>query len=94
MRADLALDRGYERPLPFGITAAFTSMWTTPLVTKARVGFNGADPAVVAPIALENLETETQILVTRVDGWILPFLNVYSIYGETWVDSSTHVSPF
>ena len=92
MRADLALDRGHELPLPFGITAAFTSMWTTPLVTEVRVGFNGADPVTVAPIALENLETETQILVTRVDGWILPFLNVYGIYGETWVDSSTDLT--
>ncbi len=92
MRADLALDRGHELPLPFGVTAAFTSMWTTPLVTEVRVGFNGANPAVVAPITLNNLETKTQSLVTRVDGWILPFLNVYGVFGETWVDSTTDLT--
>ena len=88
MRADLALDRGHEILLPFGITAAFTSLWAELLVTEIRVGINGTDPSIVAPLALDKIENETHTFVARIDSWILPFLNVYGIYGETWVDSS------
>ena len=92
MRAGLALDREHEHPLPCAIQPTFTSLRTEPIVTEVRVGLHGSDPSVVAPVALNNRKNETHTFLTRVDGWVVPFLNVYSIYGETWVNSSTDLT--
>ncbi len=31
---------------------------------------------------------ETHNLITRLDTWVLPFVNVYGLVGQTWIDSS------
>lgn len=84
----LALDRGYELPLPLGVQFVYTNMKTEMEITSVEVGFSGNPPSQTVPIGSENLSNDTQNLITRFDAWVLPFMNVYGLVGQTWIDSS------
>ncbi len=86
--ANLAVERGYELPLPFGVQEVYTWIRPDAVVDEVRVGFGGAPPTTVVPISVDKPEIETHSLITRIDGWILPFLNVYGLVGYSSVDTS------
>ena len=84
--ASLALDRGYELPLPFGVQGAYNYLKSDPRITDVRVGFSGG-PVSSIPATVSGLKNDTQTAIIRIDGWILPFFNLYGLFGETSVDS-------
>jgi hypothetical protein len=86
-----------DLPLPFGI--GVTGYWQKQdMKTKSDIefemvttAFGGLLPDPLAATAgATNVESEVDNFNVRVDGWLLPFLNVYGVYGE--VDGENTVS--
>ena len=61
-------------------------------VSEVRVGFGGDSPTRVVPLDVGKPEVNSHTLITRVDGWVLPFLNVYGFAGYSWVDTSVPIT--
>ncbi len=79
------LAEGRDLPLPFGI--GFTGYWQEQGMKANSIGFDldasglGAG-TLNATATSTNVESELDNYNARVDAWILPFLNVYGVYGE------------
>ncbi len=78
-----AADKGFKLPLPHGIMFNFLPMQQFIQISDLHVGFNNGE--------LINLENIVKFDKTKVNGvtynfrfdtWVLPFLNVYAMYGR------------
>src|SRR5262245_25706048 len=84
-----ALARGYVLPLPFGPGSTILAGRDIE-VTDLRVGVNGAPLASVQKVDLGS-ESDVFNANLKLDAWILPFLNVYTLLGYIYNESSTNV---
>jgi hypothetical protein len=87
---DLARQRGYQLPLPFGVTAAYNYIARDVEVTDVRVGVNGASLHSVSDVASFKARSTVDAGVLKADVWLLPFLNVYALLG--YIKNSTKVN--
>lgn len=70
--------RGYELPLPFGISVVGLGLNEPHEVSDLRLGQGMAAPQSVPDSLLQvsPVEVNTWSASTRVDAWVLPFLNL------------------
>jgi hypothetical protein len=87
--ADEAVKRGYELPLPFGITGVFYYVERDVEITDIRVGINGAPLRSVSNFLSAESTSHVTVAVARFDAWIFPFLNVYGIAGYVSNNTTT-----
>ena len=85
---DAAREKGYNLPLAFGLSLNHTEMKQAMDVSDVRVQFYPQDKEVSAEAFFKvpeaKIKTSTNIM--RLDLWVLPFMNVYGILGETKAD--------
>ncbi len=87
-----ARERGYELPLPFGVTANFMYIDTDFKVDSISIGLGGAPPAEVSFLDFNEDRASAKITTMRFDAWLLPFFNVYGVVGYTWANSALDVT--
>jgi hypothetical protein len=75
-----ALERGIQTPLPLGFNIAYYHMSQDIIITNLGVGFN-QPPQPVNFITFDRAGAELNLVNARVDLWLLPFLNVYTVVG-------------
>ena len=90
--AEEARQRGYDLPLPFGVTANVMFMKQDYDVERieldiGEIHLDLPDSVVGGYVSGEDLST-----VMRFGAWIFPFLNIYAIAGYTQGETSTHVT--
>jgi hypothetical protein len=93
LMAEEAKKRGYQLPLPFGISTVVTGLLDRQIkVTDVRVGVNGAAPTSVSQVL--NLGSTSNIVNAnlKLDAWLLPFLNVYVLAGYVHNESTTRAT--
>jgi len=88
-KAEEAISRGYELPLPFGISANMVYMNREVAVKDINAAINGP------PVDLNNyaaIDTDNRVFSSalRLDTWIFPFLNIYTLGG--YVENKTKVA--
>ena len=73
-------EMGYDLPLPFGLGTNFTWMDQGIDIRNLKIGIGGpnAEPGI---ITFNNARSRDTALTMRLDTWILPFANVYGIFG-------------
>jgi hypothetical protein len=81
-------DRGIELPLPFGIGANFIYMERDIEVTDVVVTVGNRPPESLADRASFDVSNRTSLSMVRFDAWVLPFLDLYVMAGETRTDTS------
>ena len=79
--ADAAVKRGYELPLPLGISAVFYYVERDIEITDIRVGINGAPLQSVSHFLDLGSTSHVSVALSRLDAWLLPFLDVYGLLG-------------
>ena len=82
-----AIKRGYNVPLPFGVSVNYFTMRRDIGVTAVRAGFNGRMHDLSDYVAVDTL-TEVSNEIVRLDAHIFPFLNVYVMAGSFKNESS------
>ena len=87
--ANLALDRGYELPLPLGLSGVFYYVERDIEITDIRVGVDGAPVRSVSQFLNAGSRSHVTVAVARIDAWLLPFLNVYGMVGYVKNDTTT-----
>ena len=81
-----AKDKGFDLPLPFGLGLTYTFIHQNMVVSDVRINNRTLN------LRLLDAETTTHTGVFRADVWLLPFLNVYGLIGETAGDTRPAVA--
>ncbi len=87
--AEEAIARGYELPLPFGVSFIYNYISRDIDVDDLRIGFNGAEKQSVSDFVNLGSTSDVNVGLARVDAWLLPFLNVYGLFGYVYNESTT-----
>jgi len=73
-------EKGYDLPLPFGLGVNLVLMDQGIDVKNLKIGFS-APNAEVSSVTFSNARARDNAFTARMDMWLLPFLNIYGIYG-------------
>lgn len=88
LRRDWYADNGVELPRQFGIGYNLIGMERDIEVVDVNVSFLNLPPQSVSDLADFDVENRTTLSMARIDAWVLPFLDVYLMVGETRTDTS------
>jgi hypothetical protein len=82
-------EMGYDLPLPFGVGANFTLMDQGIDIRNVKVGF-GEPIFEISDLTFSDARAHDAAVTARLDMWLLPFANVYGLFGyingETEID--------
>jgi hypothetical protein len=94
LMAGEATKRGYQLPLPFGVSTVFVTLLNRKVdISDVRVGVNGAPPHSVSRFV--DIGSMTDIVFNanlKLDAWLLPFLNVYLLAGYVYNETTTRAN--
>lgn len=80
--AQQVVDLGYDLPRPFGVGVAYVDMSQEMSLTGLSVGFNDIAPTPYNWVSFDNAVTDFVTTQIMLDAWILPFMNVFALYGK------------
>jgi hypothetical protein len=84
-------EQGFDLPLPFGLSANYVRIERDIDVDDIQIGINGGPQRSVSSFLQVDSDSAVDVLIARVDVWLLPFLNVYAYGGWQRNDSSVDV---
>ncbi|WP_427982566.1 virulence protein [Agarivorans sp.] len=89
--AQEAIDLGHQLPKPYGFSINYMNM-SQPLMVDS-VGFSGLGDVIDKALSIQGSQAlqDSETLSLRGDVWLLPFLNVYGILGQTKGSSVANV---
>jgi len=87
-----ARERGYDLPLPFGVTANFMFIKQDYDVERIELDIGEIHLDLPDSVVGGFVSGEDFSMVMRFGAWIFPFLNIYAIAGYTDGETSTHVT--
>ncbi|WP_163130505.1 virulence protein [Agarivorans sp. Alg241-V36] len=81
--AQEAIDLGHKLPKPYGFSINYMSM-SQPLIID-NVAFSGLGNAIDKLVGVDGSHAiqDSETLTLRGDIWVLPFMNVYGVLGQT-----------
>ncbi|MDC9597490.1 hypothetical protein [Xenorhabdus anantnagensis] len=92
---DEARAKGYDLPEPFGVSYGYMNLRQDVVVDSIKFQFTNplVDNAFRNIIAVNAGDTrgKNESHMLKLDTWVLPFLNVYSVYGKTKGTSRTNL---
>ena len=89
LMAEEATKRGYELPLPFGVSAIYNYIERDIEIDDLRIGLNGEPPRSVSRFVDLGSSSRVNVALMRIDAWLLPFVNVYGLFGYVHNQSTT-----
>lgn len=81
-------DQGIELPRRFGVALNFISMERDIEVTDVTIKVGSRPPESIADRASFDVSNRTTLSMARLDAWVLPFLDLYIMAGQTRTDTS------
>jgi hypothetical protein len=87
--ADEAIKRGYELPLPRGLSAVYYYVERDIEISDVRLGINGAPLRNVSEFVNLGSRSHVNVAVGRLDAWLLPIVDVYGLVGSVWNNTTT-----
>jgi hypothetical protein len=91
LMADKVGKRGYELPLPYGISANFFILERELEVESVRVGIDRPPQSIDRFFSVAPKSSVSNISL-RFDAWLLPFLNLYGLAGFTQSESEIQIT--
>jgi hypothetical protein len=79
--ADEARKRGYDIPLPFGVSPIYNHFKRDITISDLRLGLNGAPPQSVSHFVNVGSRVTVDAALGKVDAFVFPFLDVYALIG-------------
>lgn len=78
--------RGYELPLPFGLSINGMALSEAHFVQELRLGSGDSPPQAVSPklLLVSPVDVKARSTTLRADVWLFPFLNLYGIGGYSF----------
>lgn len=89
--AQAVIDEGYDLPLPIGIGVVYADVKQDMMLDNLKVGIQGGEIVPFEWVAFENAEAHSQSGQVKVDAWVLPFLNIFGLFGRVDGDAPMDV---
>ena len=89
--AQAIIDEGYDLPLPYGIGLAYADVKQSMFLEDLALGFNGNEIVPFEFIAFDNAEAHNETTQVMLDAWVLPFMNVFAMFGTVEGDAPLDV---
>jgi len=91
-----AVERGIRIPAPLGLNVNYFTASQGIAISNLALAVNGGDFVSMNDIfKFDETQSDVENVNFRGDLWVLPFLNVYGLYGQSWATTSVSVSePF
>jgi hypothetical protein len=87
--------KGIDLPLPAGVMINYFAASQLINITDLQVGFNNGPMVPLDFIKFGTVKANIQSISSRFDVWLLPFVNVYGMFGATLANTSVSVvAPF
>ncbi|WP_338883472.1 hypothetical protein [Xenorhabdus sp. TH1] len=89
---DAARAKGYDLPEPFGVSYGYMNLRQNVIVDQ--IGFimpENPDTQKATKIVAGKTRERTESHMLKLDTWVMPFLNVYGVYGKTKGSSETNI---
>lgn len=90
----LPLARGWfekqniDLPLPYGASAFFTYMSRNVDISNVEVAFQDQPKQSINDFSNFNLNNKSAVAAVKVDAWLLPFVNIYGLFGVVTTDAT------
>ncbi|HEY4323457.1 MAG TPA: hypothetical protein VGN20_05710 [Mucilaginibacter sp.] len=84
--------KGFDIPLPAGVMLNYFNGKQLINITDLAVGFNGGDKVPLDFIKFGKTQASIQMISTRLDLWVLPFVDLYGIFGKSFTHTSVTVA--
>lgn len=89
--AQAVIDEGYDLPLPYGIGVTYANVKQSMFLEDLAIGFNGDEIVPFEFIAFDNAEADNETVQLMLDAWVLPFMNVFAMFGTVDGDAPLDV---
>ncbi|MDR2921161.1 MAG: hypothetical protein LBV72_17585 [Tannerella sp.] len=90
--------RGFLLPYPIGIMVNSYIGEQDVAISDLTIGINDADGNVIIPttsldqvVGFSKVKASVRNINARADIWVLPFLDVYGIFGKAWVETKVGI---
>jgi hypothetical protein len=81
--AQRVIDRGIDLPNPYNVGFSYYYGSEDRVLSDLEVGFNGGQKLDASFVHFTNTHINPQSLQLQAGAWLLPFLNIYGILGQT-----------
>jgi len=81
-------DKNIDLPLPYGVSAFFTYMSRNVDITNVEVAFQDQPKQDINDFASFELQNKSTVAAVKIDAWVLPFINVYGLFGYVSTNAS------
>lgn len=90
---DEARAQGYDLPQPFGVSYGYMNLRQDVVVDKIGFSTNSKlDLEKLLSIETGHTRSKNESQMLKLDTWVLPFMNVYGVYGKTKGSSTTNLN--
>jgi hypothetical protein len=89
--AQQVLDKGYDLPLPYGVSVLYAHVEQDQLLDSLKGGLNGGELEPFDFVSFDNAQSVSDSLQLKVDAWLFPFMNLYATAGQTEDDAPLDV---
>ncbi|MCR8668108.1 hypothetical protein NO995_10475 [Aestuariibaculum sp. M13] len=80
--AKQAYKKGFDVPFTYGLSTAYYTQVQDVNIKRTLIGLNDLEPVDLSDfIKFGTVEARTEAYTVRPDMWVLPFLNIYGIFG-------------
>jgi hypothetical protein len=87
--------KGFSVQYPVGAMVNLTNGTQQVNITDLKVGFNEMEPVALDFIKFGEVKATMQSATTRIDLWVLPFVDIYGILGLVQAKTNVHIdAPF
>jgi hypothetical protein len=80
--AQKVIDKGYDLPLPYGISLIYAHVDQAQLLQELQVGINGNPEEPFEFVDFENAKSISDTVSIKADVWLFPFMNVFVNIGR------------
>ena len=81
-------DKNIDLPLPYGVSAFFTYMSRGVDITDVEVAFQNQPKQSINDFTSFELQNKSTVAAVKLDVWVLPFINVYGLFGYVSTNAS------
>lgn len=85
---NLIKGKDIPRPLPFGVSAFFTYMSRDVDINNVSIESQDIPKQSITDFASFELNNKSSVAAIKFDTWLLPFVNVYGLFGSVSTDAS------
>ncbi len=90
--AQEVIDRGYDLPLPYGLSLIYSKVDQEQYITDLNVGINGRPIEPFEFVTFDEAYSKSDSVQLKFDAWLFPFMNIFGMFGKVEGEAPLEIS--